>query len=164
MTDRLEGHDGLSTAAARLQDIVALLKEPSGFSRLVPEQRKFILAVVIASVVPVDGKIKPCELEKLQALLKSRAQTHGKTLDSVVLLAQSGLGENAAIGLAASRLADLLGIEDRCALIGMLWDVALCDYELHAKEEQLIYDIADKAGVPRKKVAEQQAKSAANVT
>lgn len=163
MTDPLEGGT-LSTASARLDEISALLKEPSGFSRLSPEQRKFVLAVVIASVVPADGKIRPCELEKLQALLKIRMQTSGRTLESVLALAQSGLGRNSAVGLSASRLADLLGIEDRCALIGMLWDIALCDYELHAAEEQLIYDIADKAGVPRKKVAEQQAKSAANVT
>lgn len=164
MTDPLESATALSNAAAQLDDIVALLKEPAGFSRLLPEQRKFVLAVVVASIVPADGKIKPCELEKLQALLRSRMHTSGKTLDHALLLARAGLRGNAAISLSATRLADLLGIEDRCALIGMLWDIALCDYELHAKEEQLIYDIADKAGIPRKKVAEQQARSAANVT
>ncbi len=164
MTEPLEGQNGLSNAVAHLGEIVALLKEPSGFSRLTPEQRKFVLAIVIASIVPADGKIKPCELEKLQSLLNTRMQTRGQTLNDVLLLAQSGLGSNPAIGISAARLADLLGIEDRCALIGMLWDIALCDYELHAKEEQLIYDIADRAGVPRKRVAEQQAKSAANIT
>jgi uncharacterized tellurite resistance protein B-like protein len=164
MNEPLEGRDGLSKASAHLEEIVALLKEPSGFSRLSPEQRKFVLAVVIASVVPADGKIKQCELEKLQSLLNTRMQTRGQTLHEALLLAQSGLGANPAIGISATRLADLLGIEDRCALIGMLWDIALCDYELHAKEEQLIYEIADKAGVPRKKVAEQQARAAANIS
>ena len=163
MTDRLEGQLGHSNASAYLKDIVALLKEPSGFSRLAPEQRKFVLAAVIASVVPADGKIKPCEVEKLRELLKLRVQPNGKTIDNVLSLAQTGLGTQSEISHTATGLADLLGIEDRCALIGMLWDIALCDYELHASEEKLIYDIADKAGVPRKRVAEQQAKSAANV-
>ena len=52
---------------------------------------------------------------------------------------------------------DLLSIDDRTQLIGMLWDLALCDHELHQNEETLIYKVADAAGVLRKRVAEQQA-------
>jgi uncharacterized tellurite resistance protein B-like protein len=163
MNAPVDGQADHSSASAYLDEIVALLAEPSGFARLKPEQRKFVLAVVIGSVIPADGKIKPCELEKLETLLHGRMQTRGQTLQQALALAKSKLNSDGAISLSASRLADLLGIEDRCALIGMLWDVALCDYELHAHEEALIYAIADKAGVPRKKVAEQQAKSAANV-
>ncbi len=154
----------LALAVSQLEEIIGILAAPSGFARLSPEQRKFALAVVIGSVVPADGKIKPCELEKLEHLLHGRMQTRGKTLQQALELANSRLAQSQSIAVPASRLADLLGIEDRCNLIGMLWDVALCDYELHVHEEKLIYDIADKAGVPRKKVAEQQAKSAANVT
>lgn len=151
-------------AFAQLEDITKLLATPSGFSKLSPEQRKFALAVVLGSVIPADGKVRPCEMEKLEAILRGRMQTRGQTLQQVLLIAKSPDAYSKQIAIASMRLADLLGIEDRCALIGMLWDIALCDHELHAREETLIYDIADKAGVPRKKVAEQQAKSAANVT
>ncbi|NMD07375.1 MAG: hypothetical protein GYA66_05295 [Phyllobacteriaceae bacterium] len=160
----IEGQTDHSKATSYLDEIVTLLSEPSGFARLTTEQRKFVLAVVMGSMVPADGKIRPCELEKLEILLQGRMQTRGETLRQALTLAKTKLQSDGAIALAATRLADLLGIEDRCALIGMLWDIALCDYELHAHEENLIYTIADKAGVPRKRVAEQQARSAANVT
>lgn len=164
MNSSVDGQTDHSKALAHLDEIVALLSEPSGFARLKSEQRKFVLAVVIGSVIPADGKVKPCELEKLETLLQGRMQTRGQTLHEALTLAKTKLSSNGAIELAATRLGDLLGIEDRCALIGMLWDVALSDHELHAQEEALIYSIADNAGIPRKKVAEQQAKSAANIT
>jgi uncharacterized tellurite resistance protein B-like protein len=59
------------------------------------------------------------------------------------------------------RIPDLLSIEDRSAMIGALWDIALCDKELHDLEERLIYEIADAVAVPRKKVAEELARAAA---
>lgn len=60
-----------------------------------------------------------------------------------------------------THLAGLLGIEDRCVLVGHMWDVALSDKELHAAEEALISSLSDRAGVPRKRVIEQQARAAA---
>ena len=60
---------------------------------------------------------------------------------------------------ATKQLPEMLSIEDRVNLVGMLWDLALCDFELHSLEEALIYKIADQAGVPRKRVAEEQARA-----
>jgi uncharacterized tellurite resistance protein B-like protein len=54
-----------------------------------------------------------------------------------------------------------LGIEDRCTMIANLWELALCDDELHGFEEKMVYKVADLSDVPRKKVAELMAKAAA---
>ena len=149
--------------AAHLAAIAEVLRKPAGFSSLSIEQRKFALAALLGSVIPADGKIKPCELEKLESLLASRMQARDKTTAEALMIARRNLGSTVNMHLVASRLPDLFGIEDRCNLIGMLWDIALCDHELHPSEESFIYRIADEAAIPRKKVAEQQARSAANV-
>jgi uncharacterized tellurite resistance protein B-like protein len=90
-------------------------------------------------------------------------QTKGKTLAEALTIARSNLGTQENYTVVAAHLPELLSIDDRCSMIGMLWDLALCDHELHATEEKLIYTIADKAEVPRKTVAEQLARSSANV-
>ncbi|MFO1034507.1 MAG: TerB family tellurite resistance protein [Hyphomicrobiales bacterium] len=151
--------------AARLQfnDIIARAKKPGGAATLTIEQRKFLLAALVGSVVPVDGKIKPCELETLRDILALRLNATGKTLEQAMDMASADLGAPEHFNLAANRLQDLLSIEDRCNIVGLLWEIALCDRELHAREEELIYRIADAAGVPRKRVAEMQARAAANI-
>jgi uncharacterized tellurite resistance protein B-like protein len=147
-------------AEAHLNSVIETLRKPSGFALLSSEQRSYLLACLLASVVPVDGKVKPCEMEMLEQHLHTRMQARGNVMAETLTVARYGLCREQAVELGASRLPDLLGIEDRCNLIGMLWDIALCDHELHASEEERIYTIADQAGVPRKKVAEQQARAA----
>jgi uncharacterized tellurite resistance protein B-like protein len=149
--------------AAHLSTIAEVLRKPAGFSSLSIEERKFALAALLSSVVPADGKIKPCELEKLETLLASRMHTRERTTAEALMIARRSLGSALSMNLVASRLPDMFGIDDRCNLIGMLWDVAMCDHELHPSEEAFIFSIADQAAIPRKKVIEQQAKSAANV-
>jgi len=151
------------TAGLHFVEIVGQVGRPAGFAALSNEQRKFLLSALIGSVVPVDGKVRPCEMEKLRDILSSKMQSRGKTLEESLTIARSNLGSASDLALAANHLPELLSIDDRCAMIGLLWDLALCDHELHSTEEDLIYRIADHAGVPRKKVAEQQARAAANV-
>jgi uncharacterized tellurite resistance protein B-like protein len=59
---------------------------------------------------------------------------------------------------ASKTLTELLSVEDRVNLIGLLWDVALCDLELAPEEEAMVIKVADLADVPRKRVIEQQQK------
>jgi uncharacterized tellurite resistance protein B-like protein len=63
----------------------------------------------------------------------------------------------------AKALPELLGAEDLIAMIGQLWELAIVDHDLHSEEELLVYRVADLAGVPRKRVAEQLARAAARV-
>jgi uncharacterized tellurite resistance protein B-like protein len=155
----------LDTAAGiRLHGILTKISRPQGFAGLDNEQRKFLLAALLGSVVPADGKIRPCEIEKLEELLRQRMQTRGQTLNEALDIARSNLRPTGDVTVAATHLPELLSIEDRCNLIGMLWDVALSDNELHSSEEALIYKIADSADVPRKRVIEQQSRSVTNAS
>jgi uncharacterized tellurite resistance protein B-like protein len=148
-------------AQNHLDDIITLLSKPGGFAKLNGVQRKFLMGIVLAAIVPVDKRIRNVELERLQLLLRSGMQVSSEvTCESVALAeGQTDLSEHVAV--LAKALPDLFGIEDRCTLISQLWELALCDHELHAYEEQLVYRVADLSDVPRKRVAELMARASA---
>lgn len=141
-----------------VSEIMRMFDEPNGFSKLKPEQRKFLLGVILGSIVPVDGKIKAVEVQCLKTHLQKRYSLNAATIRDVVAFSNTGLIPEQ-LKKAAAQLQELLSIEDRTLLIGMLWDVAICDDELHSSEEEMIYKVADGSGVPRKRVAEQQARA-----
>lgn len=136
------------------------LKSPKGVASLSIEDRKFLFAVMIASVVPSDHKVKAVETEKLAAILKQKYGLQGETFTKAMIFARGEYASRADIKSLATQLEDLLSAEDRAELVGSMWDVALSDKELHQLEEQLIYSIAEAAGLPRKRIAEQQARAA----
>ncbi len=139
-----------------ISQIVEKIATPNGFAKLSPSQRKYLLVAILGSIVPVDGKIRAVEVEHFESFLKTKYQLNNDSLK--IALSFSNLGFDVEqLQEAARHLPELLSIEDRTNLVGLLWDIALCDQELHAKEDALIYKIADLAGVPRKRVAEQQA-------
>jgi uncharacterized tellurite resistance protein B-like protein len=140
---------------AELMLMIDKLALPNGFARLTPEQRRLLLGAVLSSIVPVDGNVRKVEMEQLEKLLKTKFQFRDGQLQTAMGLA-SKQGSFAGVEILAKHLPELLSIEDRTQLIGMLWNLALCDHELHQREESLIYKVADAAGVLRKRVAEQQ--------
>lgn len=152
---------GTIVSHAMMADIMAKLAQPRGFSKLQPNQRKFLLAAVLGSIVPADGKIRDVEMKHLEVHLKQKYNCSPETLKLALSYANTGLA-NEPLQKAASQLTELLSIEDRTSLIGLLWDLAVCDNELHSNEEAMIYKIADSAGVPRKRVAEQLARAQGN--
>ncbi len=152
---------GTIVSHATMAEIMSLLESPAGFAKLQPNQRKFLTAAVLGSIVPADGKIRPVEMEHLEAHLKQKYRLNLETLKLAMSYANTGLAAEQ-LQIAAHELTELLSIEDRTKLIGLLWDVAICDDELHSSEESMIYKIADSSGVPRKRVAEQQARAQAN--
>jgi uncharacterized tellurite resistance protein B-like protein len=144
-------------AQAHLAQITSVLKTPSGFSKLNPSQKKFLFGIVLASVVPSDRIVKPCEKENLQGQLNQFLHMHGAQQSEAMALADMPPMNPADLDSLASSLADLLGMQDRAMLVRHLWELALCDGELHSDEEKLIFRISDVAGIPRKQVAEQLA-------
>lgn len=150
-----------TAARQHLDEIMMLLAKPGGFAKLTTVQRKFLLGLVLAAIVPVDRRIRNIELERLQVMLKSSLHINGDIAMESLALAENNQGEAINIEALAKALPELLGIEDRCTMISNLWELALCDDELHGFEEKMVYQIADLSDVPRKKVAELMAKAAA---
>jgi uncharacterized tellurite resistance protein B-like protein len=150
-----------ATPSARdmISEILEMIAHPNGFAKLSPPQRKFLLAAILGSIVPADGKVKPVEMELLEKHLTSKYGMNSTSLKSALSFASTA-NHGDKLNDAARYLPDLLSIEDRTNLVGLLWDIALCDHELHTNEDKLIYKIADQAGVPRKRVVEQQALAA----
>lgn len=148
-------------AKIHLDEILQILSRPGGFSKLSTVQRKFLMGIVLAAIVPADKRIRNIELERLQVLLKSSLSINGSVALESLALAEGQFHLDESLEPIAKALPDLLGIEDRCTLIAHLWELALCDNELHSFEEQLVYKVADLSGVPRKKVAELMARAAA---
>ena len=139
-----------------LTQIVEKLALPNGFSKLTPSQRQLLLAAVLSSIVPADGLVRKVEIEQLEKLLKTKFQFANSQLETAMRMANKQ-GSFTGVETLAKYLPELLSIEDRTHLIGLLWDLALCDHELHQREESLINKVADAAGVLRKRVAEQKA-------
>jgi uncharacterized tellurite resistance protein B-like protein len=144
-------------AQAKLAHILSVLKTPAGFSKLNPNQKKFLFGVVLSSVVPSDRVVKPCEQEALHAHLKNFLHLHGDAESEAFSLSSLPPMSLEHVDGLARALSELLGVQDRSMLVRHLWELALSDEELHSEEEKLIYRIADVAGVPRKQVAEQLA-------
>jgi uncharacterized tellurite resistance protein B-like protein len=142
-------------------ELLQLLAKPGGFAKLTNTQRKFLMGLLLASMVPVDKRIRNVELDRLQVLLKSGMNISGNIAQESLAIAEGQIDIAETLDTLIKALPELLGIEDRCTLISNLWELALCDNELHAFEEKLVYRIADLSGVPRKKVAELMSRAAA---
>ena len=156
MTTLQETQIAAAASHAELTQIIETLSLPNGFAKLNSGQRRLLLAAVLSSIVPADGHVRKVETEQLEKILKTKFQFANSQLQTAMSMA-SKQGSFAGVELLAKHLPELLSIEDRTQLIGLLWDLALCDHELHQREESLIYKVADAAGVLRKRVAEQQA-------
>lgn len=152
-----------TSASTLIAQIIEKIGMPNGFAKLTPPERKFLLAAILGSMVPADGKVRSVEMEHLEDHLKKKYQMTSESLNQALAFASSGLAPEH-LKQAAKHLPDLLGIEDRTNLVGMLWDLALCDRNLHSNEEKMIYNIAEDAGVTLKHVAEQKARAAGRIS
>jgi uncharacterized tellurite resistance protein B-like protein len=149
-----------AAAKTHLEELLQLLAKPGGYAKLTTIQRKFLLGLLLAAIVPVDKRIRNVELERLQMVLKASLNFNGNVALESLSMAEGLTNLDEHISTLARALPDLFGIEDRFTLISHLWELALCDNELHAFEEELVYKVADVSGVPRKKVAELMARAA----
>jgi uncharacterized tellurite resistance protein B-like protein len=151
------------SAVDNLEKIVETLGKPGGFAKLTTEQRKFMLGVALAAVVPSDMKIKHAEIEHLQKIIKTRLHSPVSMSEDILSLACSKPQSAHVTEVLAKALPELLGSEDLINMIGSLWELAIIDNDLHSEEERLVYRIAEIAGVPKKRVAEQLARATTKV-
>jgi len=144
---------------ARLfESIFLTLQKPGGFRLLSPQQRKQLIAAILACVIPSDGKVLTVEIERLTEHLRSRFNFSGAEIEAVLNQPEMIL-EPGQIAIVIKHLGELFGPEDMATLVGLMWDIAMCDHELHPLEESLIYQLADGAGLARKLVIQQQMKA-----
>jgi uncharacterized tellurite resistance protein B-like protein len=142
-----------------VQKILDTAAKPNGYSKLTSQQRRLLLACVLAAVVPADGLVHDSETAQLQTHLQGRYGLQDSEIRAAIQFCRDEANRSL-VQLAARHLVDLLSIDDRIALVGQLWDIALSDQDLHHTEESLVYDLADSFEVPRKHVIDQQARAA----
>ena len=155
------GTDGDDLQAGARQLLERLARPARDVRFLKPEERRLAITVLLAALVPADHRIRDVEIERLVKLSAEQYRVTGaaiETIKDIAICKRFTADELAGI---AMLVPEILNIEDRCTLVGLLWEIALCDKDLHALEEETIYAIADKLDVPRKKTAEQQARTAA---
>jgi uncharacterized tellurite resistance protein B-like protein len=155
---------GRPTLPVPILGLLEKLSRPARDVRqLKPEERRLAIAVLLASLVPADRRVREVEIERLQVLASQHYKVTGLSLTHIEVLAKEKSFSEVELRAIAAHVPEILNIEDRCALVGLLWEIALCDRELHALEEQAIYTIADRLEVPRKRTIEQQARAAQRV-
>ena len=126
---------------------------------LKPDERRLAITVLLAALVPADHKVREVEIERLIDISVEHYRvpvTAIETLKDIAICKRFTVEELTQIALLVP---EILNIRDRLQLIGLLWEIALCDRELHALEEEAIFVIADKLEVPRKITIEQQARA-----
>jgi uncharacterized tellurite resistance protein B-like protein len=162
-----DSQHGAAPAAQLPDSILQLLDKLARPARdvrqLRPEERRLAIAVLLATLVPADRKVRDVEVERLGKLVDDHYRVTGLALSQIEELARGKQFSIAEMQAISAHVPTILNIEDRCSLVGLLWEIALCDNELHVLEEQAIYAIADKLEVPRKRTIEQQAKAAQRV-
>lgn len=99
-----------------------------------------------------DGVLKQVELETIRTILEELAKAQG--------FKDAGEGKSRSYlsteTLGAITELSARPLRDREKLIQLLWVVAMCDGELHPREEEMIYRFADALNVSRAAVARQQ--------
>ncbi len=138
--------------------IIATTRQHNGFAKLSSSHRRLLIAAILAAVVVRDGKILTVELQHYLGHLKTRYQFSIQEQELAMQFLENGCTEDDLLQ-AAKQLPELLSVEDRAHLIGLLWDIACCDQEIHASENDLIIKISDHAGVVRKRALEELARA-----
>jgi uncharacterized tellurite resistance protein B-like protein len=136
-------------------EIMAKLAKVDGYASLTPSQKSFLLASLLGTVVPADYKVKDVELDRLKSHLSTKFHLPKPMLDQALEAARKGLSDEH-LDHASKSLVELLSMEDRINLVGLLWDVALCDLHLAPEEEVLVNQIAELAKVSPRHVKEQK--------
>ena len=152
------GAGGSLRDAAR--QLLERLARPAREAHLLkPEERRLAVTVLLAALVPADHKVRDIEIDRLMKLSSEAYKLHGNGLETIKNIAICKMfGADELNGIAALA-PEILNIEDRTTLVGMLWEIAICDDELHRLEAEAIYAIAARMDVPRKTTAEQQARA-----
>ena len=142
------------------QQLLETLARPARDVRLLkPEERRLAVTVLLAALVPADHKVRDIEIDRLMRLSSEAYKVHGNGLETIKNIAICKMFRSEELNSIALLALEILNIEDRSILVGMLWEIAICDNELHKLEEETIYAIAKRMDVPHKTTAEHHARA-----
>ena len=119
---------------------------------------KIALTLMLYQVIPADGAVLECEMDRIAKLVARRFGVSREIVAGFIDTVNNGeagkpqLDDLARFALKSGNRKLLI------ALIRDLWDIAVCDNNLHEQEELMIYRISDSLGIGRREVIEQQAR------
>ena len=121
-------------------------------------ETKIAIALLLSHLIPADGKILDCEMDRLTKLASRRLHVDQSVVEKFVGLTRLNQKNPVPIELLTDQIKSSLDEKRLQILIRDLWDIALSDDDLHALEETMIYNVADHLGIRRRDVVAQQAK------
>lgn len=104
---------------------------------------------LLTRLAHIDGVLRPIETETISAILNRL----GKLPSDAGRTARASLSSETVGAIAELSCRPM---RERERMVQLLWVVAMCDGELHPREEAMVLRVADALGVPRATVAKQQ--------
>jgi len=104
-------------------------------------------AALLVNIASIDGEFDDREKARIEELIEARFGLKGEEAHGLIAAAKES--ENDAVDLYrfTSVLKRRLDEEGRKQIIGMLWDMALADGEVHEFEENVVWRVAELLGV-----------------
>ncbi len=104
-------------------------------------------AALLVHLASVDGQMKPEEQHAIKAALMSHYQLDEAAVDKLVR--QGAMRDAEAVDFYRFTSAlTALELEDRIAIIRMMWEVVFADGKNHELEDNMVWRIAELIGVP----------------
>jgi len=134
--------------------ILAFLKDlPSGADReKLPgaEDPRVAAAALMYHVMDADGVRQDAEWERIKQILREAYGLSGEALDKLV--SAGGEADEDAVDLYSftSLLKKHLEPAQRVEFVGLMWEIAFADGELHELEDNTLWRIAELLGVDRR--------------
>jgi uncharacterized tellurite resistance protein B-like protein len=134
--------------------ILAFLKDlPAGADHDMPpgaEDPRVAAAALMYHVMDADGVRQDAEWERMKAILSDSYGLSGEALDKLVTA--GGEADEDAVDLYTftSVLKRHLEPPQRVEFVGLMWEIAYADGELHELEDNTLWRIAELLGVDRR--------------
>lgn len=96
-----------------------------------------------------DFRENVVESETIYGLLKTHFELSGPEAESLLQRAEDKSDEVVSLYELTRLLNDELSEQERCHVVGLMWQVALADEHLHSHEDHLVRKVAELLYVPR---------------
>lgn len=141
--------------------IIAFLKDlppaPEGTDISAADDPRIAVAALMYHVMDADGVRQDAEWERMKETLGETYGVGGEELDRLVAAGERAGEEAIDLYVFTSVLKRHLDADQRVEFIGLMWEIAFADGELHELEDNTLWRIAELLGVDsRDRVLERQ--------